>query len=56
MEPWLHFFLDGMIETANESIAVSKKINVLREEDMQKIQRLGKREAASGVLLLQQLI
>lgn len=55
VEPWLHFFLDGIIETANDSITVSKKINELREEDMQKIQRLGKREAASGVLLLQQL-
>lgn len=55
VEPWLHFFLDGIIETAGESIDVSKKINVLRETDMQKIQSLGKREAASGVLLLQQL-
>jgi Fic family protein len=54
-EPWLHFFLDGIIETAGESIDVSKKINVLRETDMQKIQSLGKREAASGSLLLQQL-
>src|SRR5258706_7597660 len=54
-DPWLLFFLDGIIETAVESIDVSKKINVLREGDMQKIQSLGKREAASGVLLLQQL-
>ena len=54
-EPWLHFFLDGIIETAEESIDVSRKINVLRESDMQKIQSLGKREAASGILLLQQL-
>ena len=55
VEPWLHFFLDGIIETAGESIDVSKKINVLRQADMQKIQSLGKREAASGVLLLHQL-
>ena len=54
-EPWLHFFLDGIIETAGESIDVSKKINVLRETDMQKIQSLGKREAASGLLLLREL-
>ena len=54
-EPWLHFFLDGIIETAKESIDVSGKINKLREKDMEKIQALGKREAASGVLLLQQL-
>lgn len=52
---WLHFFLDGVIETANESISTSKKITTLREEDMRKIQALGKREATSGVLFLQHL-
>jgi Fic family protein len=52
---WLHFFLDAVIETANESIDTSKKITVLREEDMRKIQALGKREAASGIMFLQHL-
>jgi Fic family protein len=52
---WLHFYLDGVIETANQSIATSKKITVLREDDMRKIQALGKREATSGVLFLQNL-
>ncbi len=52
---WLHFFLDGVIETANESINTSKKITRLREDDMRTIQALGKREAASGVLFLQHL-
>lgn len=52
---WLHFFLDGVIETANQSIETSKKITVLREEDMRKLQALGKREAASGILFLQHL-
>lgn len=52
---WLHFFLDGVIETANQSIGTSKKINTLREEDMRKIQALGKREATSGVRFLQHL-
>ncbi|MEP6673949.1 MAG: Fic family protein [Ferruginibacter sp.] len=52
---WLHFFLDGVIETADQSIAASKKITTLREEDMRKIQALGKREATSGVLFLQEL-
>lgn len=52
---WLHFFLDGVIDTANQSIATSKKITALREEDMRNIQALGKREATSGVLFLQQL-
>lgn len=52
---WLHFYLDGVIETAEQSIATSKKITKLREEDMRKIQSLGKREATSGVLFLQYL-
>ncbi|MBK8723766.1 MAG: Fic family protein [Saprospiraceae bacterium] len=52
---WLHFYLDGVIETANQSINTSKRITELREIDMRKIQSLGKREASSGVLFLQQL-
>jgi Fic family protein len=54
-EEWLHFFLDGVIETANQSINTSAKITHLREEDMRKIQALGKREATSGVQFLQLL-
>lgn len=52
---WLHFYIDGVIETANQSIEASKKITTLREADMRKIQALGKREASSGVLFLHQL-
>jgi Fic family protein len=52
---WLHFFLDGVIETAKQSIEISKQITALREQDMRKIQALGKREATSGVLFLKHL-
>ncbi len=52
---WLDFFLDGIIETANASIAVSKKITRLREEDMAKIQVLAKRESESGMRVLRKL-
>jgi Fic family protein len=52
---WLHFFLDGVIETANQSIETSRKITTLREKDMRKLQALGKREATSGVMFLQHL-
>lgn len=52
---WLDFFLDGVIETAGQSIESSKKITALRENDMRIIQALGKREAKSGVAFLQQL-
>ncbi|MFT3796600.1 Fic family protein [Flavobacterium sp.] len=55
VDEWLHFFLDGVIETAQQSIETSAKITALREEDMRKIQGLGKREATSGVEFLQSL-
>lgn len=49
---WLEFFLDGVIETANKSIEISHKIREIRDEDMDKIQALSKREAESGVKCL----
>lgn len=49
---WLEFFLDGVIETAKDSIEVSKKIRSIRDEDMGKIQGLAKRESESGVKVL----
>jgi Fic family protein len=52
---WIDFFLDAVIETAHESIDTSKKISILIEADMRKIQSLGRREANSGVVLLQNL-
>jgi Fic family protein len=52
---WIDFFLDGIIDTANESIAISKKIRQIRDDDMTKLQSLAKRESESGVLVLSQL-
>lgn len=52
---WLDFFLDGVIDTANESIEISKKIRKIRDDDMAKIQALAKRESESGILVLSQL-
>lgn len=52
---WVDFFLDGVIDTANESIEISKKIRKIRNEDMEKIQALAKRESESGVLVLSRL-
>ncbi len=50
--PWIDFFLDGVIEIANEAIEIVEKITVLREVDIQKIQKLGTRasESASEIL------
>ncbi|HTK03225.1 MAG TPA: Fic family protein [Alphaproteobacteria bacterium] len=49
---WIEFFLDGVIEIANEAIDIVDKITKLREKDIVKIQTLGKRasESASKVL------
>ncbi len=55
VESWVNFFLDGVIETAEESIEISRKIRELRDTDMAKIQALAKRESESGVLLLSNL-
>ena len=49
---WLEFFLDGVIETAKDSVEVSKKIRNIRDEDMEKIQGLAKRESESGVKVI----
>lgn len=52
---WLDFFLDGVIEIAQEAIEIVDKITKRREADMQKIQILGKRAAESAVPALQEL-
>jgi Fic family protein len=52
---WVNFFLDGVIEIANEAISIVEKITVLREQDIVKIQKLGKRASESAVLVLPKL-
>ncbi len=55
VDEWLEFFFDGVMETAKESIAISKKIRKLRDDDMAKILALAKRESESGILVLPKL-
>lgn len=52
---WVDFFLEGIIEIANEAIDIVGKITTLRETDMAKVQTLGKRAAESAVLILPKL-
>lgn len=52
---WVEFFLDGVIETAKESIETSSKIRKIRDKDMEKILGLSKRESESGVKVLNYL-
>ena len=52
---WIDFFLDGVIEIANEAIDTVGKITELREQDTLKIQKLGKRASESACLVLPNL-
>ena len=52
---WIEFFLDGVIEIANEAIGTVGKITILREKDMARIQTLGKRSAESAMMVLPKL-
>jgi len=52
---WTDFFLDGVIEIANEAIDIVSKVTMLREKDMQKVQMLGKRASESAMIVLPKL-
>ena len=52
---WLEFFLEGVIEIANEAIDIVGKITALRERDFVKIHKLGTRAAESASLILPKL-
>jgi Fic family protein len=52
---WADFFLEGVIEIAAEAIDIVGKITVLRDQDLVKIQRLGKRASESAALVLPKL-
>lgn len=52
---WVDFFLDGVIEIANEAIDIVGKITQLREKDIQKIQKLGTRASESATMILPKL-
>jgi Fic family protein len=55
VDGWLNFFLDGVIETARESIQISEKIRRIRDEDTNKLISLAKRESESGINVLNNL-
>lgn len=55
VESWVEFFMEAVIETAGESIEISRKITKIRERDMEKLQSLGKAAAESGLVLLKNL-
>jgi len=48
---WIDFFLDGVIDIANEAIDIVDKITLLRDKNVVKIQKLGKRASESASLV-----
>ncbi|HOZ53482.1 MAG TPA: Fic family protein [bacterium] len=52
---WVDFFLDGVIEIAQEAIVTVEKITKLRDEDIKKIQKLGTRASESATIILPKL-
>ena len=55
VKSWIEFFLEAVFETAEESIDISKKIRKLRDQNMEQIQTLAKRESESGTKILSHL-
>lgn len=55
IQEWVEFFIDGVIEIAEEAIVIVEKITELKEKDSMKIQSFGKRAAESAVLVLPRL-
>lgn len=52
---WVDFFLEGVIEISQEAIQIVGKITALREKNILKIQKLGKRAYESAALVLPRL-
>ncbi len=55
VEKWINFYLDGVIEIANEAIDIVDKITALRGRNIEKIQTLGKRASESATTVLPRL-
>jgi Fic family protein len=55
VDEWVDFFLDGVLEIAQEAVEIVGKITELREKDLLKIQKLGKRASESASLLMPRL-
>jgi Fic family protein len=55
IDTWLEFFLEGTIEVANSGIETCAKITALRDRDFIKMQKLGKKSAASTLEIIRKL-
>ncbi|MFZ1626588.1 MAG: hypothetical protein WAT81_02170, partial [Candidatus Moraniibacteriota bacterium] len=55
VDAWLEFFLEGIAEIAEASIETCTQITVLRDRDFAKVQKLGKKSAASTLEIIRKL-
>ncbi len=55
IDGWLEFFLEGVAEIANASIETCTTITELRDRDFAKMQKLGKKSAASTLEIVRKL-
>jgi Fic family protein len=55
IDAWLEFFLDGVAEIAQASIETCAKVTALRDRDFAKMQKLGKKSAASTLEIIRKL-
>lgn len=53
--PWLEFFVDAVIDTAEEAIEMSKKITKLRDQDLEDISQLSKVTSDIAVVVIKKL-
>src|SRR3989338_7614484 len=54
-ERWMDFFLDGVIDIAQEAIDIVSKITTIRDRDMMKLQKLSTRASESAAVVLPKL-
>ncbi len=55
IDGWLGFFLEGVAEIASSSIEACTEITALRDRDFAKMQKLGKKSAASTLEIVRKL-
>lgn len=55
IDSWLEFFLEGVAEIADSSIETCAQITALRDKDFAKMQKLGKKSAASTLEIVRKL-
>ncbi|MEI6400174.1 MAG: Fic family protein [bacterium] len=53
--PWLEFFVDAVIDTAEEAIEISKKVTKLRDRDLAIVAQFSKKTSDIAVKVIQKL-